>query len=1267
MANRLQQSGPSASVINRLPPGAVNRIAAGEVIERPAAVVKELVENALDAGAARIDIEIDQGGKTRIVVSDDGVGMSAEDLELAVERHATSKLSPGADGDYDLMNIGTMGFRGEALPSIGAVARLSLTSRSRADGASPSDAWTLSVEGGVLSGPSPAAFGGHGTRIEVRDLFYATPARLKFLKSDQAETTAIGDVVRRLAMAREDVAFTLTSSGRKLLNLAAQTPGEEGRLARLAAIMGKEFGENALAINAERDGARVSGFAGLPTYNRGLPDKQYLFVNGRPVRDKLIVGAVRGAYADFLARDRHPAVALFLEVPFSMVDVNVHPAKTEVRFRDAGSIRGLLVGALRHALAEAGHRASTTTSAYALGRMTPQSSGGAAVTPMRSGYRPAPPPNPYMRDVYAPVEGLSDRQTAFDDVAAPSARMEETVPDTAALEANPLGAARAQLHETYIVSQTNDGLIIVDQHAAHERLVYEKMKTALSDGAVASQGLLLPEIVELEKEEADRLEKHVEDFAQLGLVIERFGEDAMMVRETPALLGEMDIKGLVQSLVEDLAAFGDAHILKERLEEVCSSMACHGSVRSGRRLNADEMNALLRQMEAFFDDIKRRHTIRDFTDEPVDRAVIESCIAAAGRAPSGANHQPWHFCVIGDPEVKKAIRLAAEEEERAFYGGRASEEWLEALEPIGTDANKSFLETAPWLIAVFAQRRGGVEAGMDKKNYYIHESVGIASGFLIAALHHAGLATLTHTPNPMSFLSDKLGRPANEKPYLLIVTGRPSPDAQIPDHALIKKPLKDIITDFAVKGNVVDMAVGIIIGGAFGTIVKSLVSDIIMPPIGILMGGVDFSDLALTLQEATDDAAAVTINYGSFINNVISFLVVAWAVFMLVKAMNSLKKKEEEAPAAPPEPSKSEVLLEEIRDALKGIRDDGYKAVALPADARDEDAMAALVEKIESDIAPIEVAVFNIGANVNFPITETTSRVYRKVWEMACFAGFLMGRDVAAKMLPRGRGTIIFTGATASVRGGIGYSAFAGAKHALRALAQSMARELGPKGVHVAHVIVDGAIDSTFIRENVPDVGAMREAGAILNPDHIAANYVMLHKQPKTAWTHELDLRGIFKATGNQAPMIAFGGVPNKLAYEQLEMQRFIQKHALSKFQFNPNFPVNTLMMMRGAIATEADDRLADYIEAGLKAMWEDGLKMDDPEVFAATMTAAGFDGPGLLARTQDAAVKAALMENTNAAVERGAFGVPTFFVGDEMYFGKDRLGQVAEAVGLTK
>ncbi len=589
MTNRAEKIPAPIGIIHRLPAGAVNRIAAGEVIERPAAVVKELVENALDADATRIDIEIDHGGKSRLAVIDDGCGMTPADLLLAIERHATSKLSPGADGDYDLMNIATMGFRGEALPSIGAIARLSITSRAK----DADEAWRIAVEGGVLSEPEPAAFGGHGTRIEVRDLFYATPARLKFLKSDQAESAVIGDAVRRLAMARADVAFTLTSSGRKSLNLAAQAPGEEGRLKRLSAIMGKDFGDNAVAIKATRDGVSVSGFAGVPTFNRGLPDKQYLFVNGRPVRDKLIVGAVRGAYADFLARDRHPAVALFLTLPPQEVDINVHPAKTEVRFRDAAGVRGLLVGALRHGLAEAGHRAATTTSAYALGRMTPNAGG---FTPMRPGLRPQGAVNPFAPIGHEDPSGLQDRAATFDNVSAPSARGFEAS-EALPAEEHPLGAARGQLHETYVVAQTADGLVIVDQHAAHERLVYERMKAALENGGVAGQGLLLPEIIELDADDAARLEKHFSAFAELGLVMEKFGEDAIMVRETPALLGEVDVKGLVKSLNDDLAQFGDALVLKERLEEVCSSMACHGSVRAGRRLNVEEMNALLRQME----------------------------------------------------------------------------------------------------------------------------------------------------------------------------------------------------------------------------------------------------------------------------------------------------------------------------------------------------------------------------------------------------------------------------------------------------------------------------------------------------------------------------------------------------------------------------------------------------------------------------------------------------------------------------------------------
>jgi DNA mismatch repair protein MutL len=569
-------------VIRRLPPTAVNRIAAGEVIERPAAAVKELVENAIDAGAARIAVSLSEGGKREIVVEDDGCGMSAEDLLLAVERHATSKLAAGAGGEVDLHAIATLGFRGEALPSIGAVARLDILSR-RAG----SEGARLSVHGGVLDGPEPAAFSGTGTRVAVSDLFYATPARLKFLKTERSEFSAAADAVRRLAMAHAGVAFSLASDGRRVFALLAEAPGDEGRLKRLGALMGRDFEDNAVRVEASREGVSLSGFAGLPTYNRGLPDKQYLFVNARPVKDKLIVGAVRAAYADFLARDRHPAVALFIDIDPAEVDVNVHPAKTEVRFRDAASVRGLLVGALRHALAEAGHRAATTVSAFALGRMTP---GGLA-----------PGANPFR---FAPEEArefaaLHDRPRDYESpliAAEPSARISAIAPQ--AEDRYPLGAARAQLHETYIVAQTADGLVIVDQHAAHERLVYEEMKRGLAAGGVARQGLLIPEIVTLDPEEAERLDARRAEFDELGLSLERFGDDAVIVREVPALLAGSDIASIVRRLADDLSEIGDGLALKERLEDVAGAMACRGSVRAGRRLSAEEMNALLRQMEA---------------------------------------------------------------------------------------------------------------------------------------------------------------------------------------------------------------------------------------------------------------------------------------------------------------------------------------------------------------------------------------------------------------------------------------------------------------------------------------------------------------------------------------------------------------------------------------------------------------------------------------------------------------------------------------------
>ncbi len=584
--------------IRRLPPEAVNRIAAGEVVERPAAAVKELVENALDAGATRVRVAIERGGLSSMVIEDDGGGIPVDELPLAVERHATSKLVAEADGGVDLLNISTMGFRGEALPSIGAVARLAIVSRARGADA----AYAIAVEGGALTDVKPAAFAGaHGARIEVRDLFYATPARLKFMKSERAETMAVNDVVKRLAMARADVGFTLENEGRVTLKLPREGVDAEARRRRLAAILGADFGPNAIELDQQRGDARLTGFAGLPTLHRGTREHQHLFVNGRPVKDKLIVGAVRAAYQDLLARDRHPVCALFIDLPPEEVDVNVHPAKTEVRFRDAAMIRGLIVGALSHALAGAGHRASTTTAGAALG----------AFRPGDGGY--APPAQGAVR-----AWGVAENAIA-PDFSWPSARVEAG--GTAGALAGqvsqdgrpyagegaggphhdppdyPLGAARAQVHETYIVAQTADGLVIVDQHAAHERLVYERMKAALSNGGVKRQTLLIPDIVDLDADEAALLLARADELAELGLVIEPFG-GAVAVRETPALLGQIDAAGLLRDLADDIAELGAAHALKERLEEVCSSMACRGSVRAGRRLTGEEMNALLRQMEA---------------------------------------------------------------------------------------------------------------------------------------------------------------------------------------------------------------------------------------------------------------------------------------------------------------------------------------------------------------------------------------------------------------------------------------------------------------------------------------------------------------------------------------------------------------------------------------------------------------------------------------------------------------------------------------------
>ena len=573
--------------LRRLPSTLVNRIAAGEVVERPASAVKELVENALDAGARRIAVTLKEGGRTFISVVDDGVGMSPDELRLAVERHCTSKLP-----DDDLTDIRTLGFRGEALPSIASVSRFTITSRP----AGADAAWSLEIDGGAKGEPRPAAHP-PGTRVEVRELFFATPARLKFLKEPRTESGHVADAMRRLAMAHPEVAFRLESEERALIDLPAASgsllSADAARLERLAAIMGREFADNAVAIDANREGFRLSGFAGLPTLNRPTGQHQYLFVNGRPVRDKLLAGAVRGAYQDFLARDRHPMVALFLEAPPEMVDVNVHPAKTEVRFRDAGIVRGMIVGALRTALSAAGHRASTTVSDAALGAFRPHT-GFATPLPMGGGQNGARYGGGYSSVPRGLAEAAMQFMAPLDGL---SARVEEQ-PTIIAPGNYPLGVARAQLHETYIVAQTDQGVVIVDQHAAHERLVHERLKTQLEAEGVKRQALLLPEVVEIGEDGARRLAQRAAELADMGLVLEPFGLGAVVVRETPAVLGEVDIQGLVRDLADELSEMGDHLSLKEKVEEVCGTLACHTSVRAGRRLTVEEMNALLRQMEA---------------------------------------------------------------------------------------------------------------------------------------------------------------------------------------------------------------------------------------------------------------------------------------------------------------------------------------------------------------------------------------------------------------------------------------------------------------------------------------------------------------------------------------------------------------------------------------------------------------------------------------------------------------------------------------------
>ena len=572
--------------IRQLPPVLVNRIAAGEVIERPAAAVKELVENAIDAGADRIDVTLHDGGQTLIAIGDNGCGMTPDELSLAVERHCTSKLP-----DDNLSEIAALGFRGEALPSIGAVSRLRIVSRPRKGNDGADSAWEIRVEAGEKHAPAPAAHP-PGTRVEVRDLFFATPARLKFMKTPRSERDQAVDAVKRLAMAYPAIAFTITGDDdRVLLRLAAESgaiTGDDPRRARLAALLGREFAENSIPIDAERGGFRLTGLVGLPTLNRGLPRDQYLVVNGRPVRDRLLVGAVRGAYQDVLARDRHPVVALFVDGPPAEIDVNVHPAKAEIRFRDAALIRGLIVGALRHALDAAGHRASTTVADAALAAFRPGNGAAGAAAMPRFALPPRTPAlyatgNAFLASGAAP--GLSE---PTETAVAPPADEAET----------PLGNARAQLHGTYIVAETAHGIVLVDQHAAHERIVHERMKAALAARGVARQALLLPEVVELDPALAERLVARADELAEFGLVLEGFGAGAVVVREVPALLPGLAIAALVRDLAEELAEWDAALSLKERVDSVCGTLACHTSVRAGNRLSQAEMDALLRQMEA---------------------------------------------------------------------------------------------------------------------------------------------------------------------------------------------------------------------------------------------------------------------------------------------------------------------------------------------------------------------------------------------------------------------------------------------------------------------------------------------------------------------------------------------------------------------------------------------------------------------------------------------------------------------------------------------
>ncbi len=595
-------------MIRLLPPTLINQIAAGEVVERPASAIKELVENALDAGATQIDVLIRDGGRAYISVSDNGYGMRANELTLAVERHATSKLP-----DEDLFAIKTLGFRGEALPSIGSVSRMTLTSRARGS----EEAWSLLIEGGAKGEPTPTSHP-EGTKVEVRDLFYATPARLKFLRQANTETHHIEEVITRLALVHAHVGitrlalvhahvgFTLRDDQKVILDLPAVAADRLDQ--RVAAIMGQDFTQNASVVNLVREANNVSGFAGLPTLNKATAQCQYLFVNGRPVKDRVLSAAVRVAYQDVLARDRHPLAVLFLNVAPEDVDVNVHPAKTEVRFREAEKIKGLLIAGIRQALQEAGFKSSSTAATDALRAFRP--AGGQPASSPQSSLRWNTPhqttPATYRNAALAQSPVLAEVQLPHNTPATQLGEIDlmpasQQMPYQAREESSdhfPLGRARAQLHDTYIVAETADGLVLIDQHAAHERIVLERMKAAMQHGHVQRQLLLVPDVVHLNGAARNALLNHATELADFGLIIEAFGHDAILVRETPALLGEMNATGLLQDLADEIVTHDAAFSLKEKIHEVCGTMACHGSVRAGRKLSLPEMDALLRQIEA---------------------------------------------------------------------------------------------------------------------------------------------------------------------------------------------------------------------------------------------------------------------------------------------------------------------------------------------------------------------------------------------------------------------------------------------------------------------------------------------------------------------------------------------------------------------------------------------------------------------------------------------------------------------------------------------